>query len=91
MDNLNPEWVKQFDVNYNFEVREMYKAVVYHIGDFNNLHDYGKHDLIGSVEFTLHEVVTQADQTHVASLICSDRPEGKSGMIEITGEEMKIS
>lgn len=37
MDNLAPQWVKQFDVQYNFEVREMYKIDIYDVDDFDNL------------------------------------------------------
>lgn len=37
MDNLSPQWVKQFDVTYNFEVREQYKVEVYDVDDFNNV------------------------------------------------------
>lgn len=61
MDNLSPAWVKQFDVCYNFEVREMYKVEIYDVDDFDNLNNFEKHDFIGSKEFTLHEVVTQRD------------------------------
>lgn len=37
MDSLSPQWVRQFDVQYNFEVREQYKIDVYDVDDFNNL------------------------------------------------------
>ena len=37
MDNLNPKWVKSYDVQYHFEKREYYKIEVYDIDDFNNL------------------------------------------------------
>jgi len=37
MDNLNPQWVKQFDVQYNFEVREQYKIDIYDVDDFDNI------------------------------------------------------
>ncbi len=47
MDNLSPQWVKQFDVQYNFEVREQYKVVVYDVDDFNNLQNFEGHDLVG--------------------------------------------
>lgn len=47
MDNLSPQWVKQFDVQYNFEVREQYKVVVYDVDDFNNLQAFEGHDLVG--------------------------------------------
>ena len=48
-------------MQYNFEVREMYKVEVYDVDDFNNLANFAKHDHVGSVEFSLHEVVTQRD------------------------------
>merc|ERR1712110_908450 len=35
MDNLDPNWVRSFDVQYHFEKREYYKAVVYDINDVN--------------------------------------------------------
>lgn len=61
MDSLNPKWVKSFEVQYHFEKREFYKAVVYDIDDFNNLDNFEGHDLVGQVEFGLHEVVTARD------------------------------
>lgn len=61
MDNLNPKWVKSFDVQYHFEKRETYKVEIYDIDDFDNLDHYHKHDFIGSLEFALHEVVTARD------------------------------
>lgn len=58
MDNLNPAWVKNFEVPYHFEKREYYKAVIYDIDDFNNLNNFSGHDLAGEIEFAIHEVVT---------------------------------
>lgn len=58
MDCLQPQWIKQFDVPYNFEVREQYKVEVYDVDDFNNLLNFENHDYVGSLVFTLHEVVT---------------------------------
>ena len=60
-DNLNPKWVKSFDVPYHFEKRDYYKVVVYDIDDRNNLEHFSGHDLVGSLEFALHEVVTARD------------------------------
>lgn len=60
-DNLNPKWVKQFDVQYNFEVRENYKVEVYDIDDEKNLTAFQNHDYVGGLEFCLHEVVTALD------------------------------
>jgi hypothetical protein len=61
MDSLEPVWVKAFEVQYNFEKRDFYKAVVYDIDDFSNLDNYAGHDLVGEIEFGLHEVVTARD------------------------------
>lgn len=90
MDNLNPQWVKQIDVQYNFEVREVFKVEVFDVDDFNNLNNFASHDFVGGIEFTLHEVVTQRDQTLSRPLECKDRTAGKSGTIKITGEEKKL-
>jgi hypothetical protein len=89
MDNLSPQWVKQFDVQYNFEVRETYKVEVFDVDDFNNLNNMEGHDFVGGLEFTLHEVVTARDQTLERPLINEARAQGKSGIIRITGEEKK--
>ena len=62
MDNLNPEWVKCFDVPYKFEEKQIFRITVYDIDDFKNLQNWSSHDLVGRVEFTLHEVVTAKDQ-----------------------------
>ena len=60
-DNLNPKWVKSFDVPYHFERREYYKVVVYDIEDRNRLDNLAVHDLVGELQFALHEVVTARD------------------------------
>lgn len=60
-DSLSPAWVKSFDVQYNFEKRESYKVDVYDVDDENNLNNFGGHDFVGSLEFSIHEVVTSRD------------------------------
>jgi len=61
MDNFDPEWVKCFDVEYKFEEQQLFKAVVYHIEDFENLTNFSEQKKVGEIEFTLHEVVTAKD------------------------------
>jgi hypothetical protein len=34
-DNLDPRWVRSFDVQYYFEKRDYFKVVVYDIDDFD--------------------------------------------------------
>ena len=86
-DNLSPKWVKSFDVPYHFERREYFKVVVYDVEDRNNLGNLSSHDLVGELEFALHEVVTARDQTLIKDLECNDRAAGASGKIHITGDE----
>jgi hypothetical protein len=61
MDCLDPKWVKSFELQYFFEKRDHYKAVVYDVDDFNNLDNFEGHDLVGEFEFGLHEVITARD------------------------------
>lgn len=89
MDSLEPKWVKSFEVQYFFEKREFYKAVVYDVDDFNNVDNYAGHDLVGEIEFGLHDVVTARDQSLTRPLECAERPPGRSGTITITAEEKK--
>ena len=90
MDNLNPIWIKGFDVQYHFEQRENFKVEVYDIDNFDRLHDFGSHDYVGSVQFALHEVVTAREQTLERNIVNVKRAEGKSGIIKITAEEKTL-
>lgn len=45
-------------MEYRFEERELLKVEVYDIDDPKKLEDCDAQNLIGSVEFKLHEVVT---------------------------------
>jgi hypothetical protein len=89
MDNLSPTWVKQFDVQYTFEVTEQYKVDVYDIDDFDNLMAFDKHDYVGSLEFSLHEVVPAKDQTLEQPLVNDVRGVGKNGTIRIQADEKR--
>lgn len=81
-DSLDPEWVKSFDVPYRFEEMQVFKVVVYHVDDVVNAEDLEKQNVVGEVEFTLHEVVTALDQ-----ILKKNISESKDAFIEITGEE----
>ena len=48
-DTMDPKWVKSFEVQYHFEKREYYKAVVYDVEDFNNPNNLDTHDLAGEI------------------------------------------
>ena len=90
MDNLNPTWVKSFDVQYHFERRDHYKVDVYDVDDEANVMNLAGHDFVGSLEFSIHEVVTGRDRVLERPLVNTARAEGRSGIIKITGEERSI-
>lgn len=83
MDSLNPEWVASFDVQYKFEENQAFKVYVYHIGDPANPRNMTGNQKVGELEFSLHEVVTAADQILIKPI--SDKA---GAVIEITGEEV---
>ena len=60
-DNLSPAWVKSFDVQYHFEQPERYKVEVFDVDDETNLNNLSAHTLAGSLEFSIHEVITCRD------------------------------
>ena len=53
--------------------------------------NFASHDFVGSLEFSVHEVVTGRDQTLIKPLDNSNRAAGQSGTIKITGEEKAVS
>jgi hypothetical protein len=58
---------------------------VYDVDDFNNLKTFSNHDHVGSLIFTLHEVVTAKDQILVKPI----SETAKNAVIEIAGEEIQ--
>lgn len=86
-DNLNPEWVKSFDVQYFFEKQEEYKVEVYDVDDENNLNNFANHDFAGSLVFKVHEVITARGQCLSKALVNPERAANASGVIKITGDE----
>lgn len=62
-DNLNPEFIKKILVDFHFEQKEMFRIAVYDSDDDSQMtKDLSRHDYIGALDFTLHEVVTARDQ-----------------------------
>ena len=46
-DNLNPEWVKNIDVNYYFENQQKFILQVYDADDMTKINDLKKQEFIG--------------------------------------------
>ena len=91
-DNLNPEFVKKIMVDFHFEQKDYFKLEVYDSDDDSQLtKNLSAHDFIGTLEFTLHEIVTARDQILGKDLVNPERAIGKSGKIFISGEEQKAT
>ena len=63
MDDLDPKFITNFQVEYRFEERQRFKIKVFDVDDFSKTAPLTKHDFIGEIEFMLHEVVTTPNQT----------------------------
>lgn len=57
-DNLNPKWIKGFDVEYDFAHTQGYTAKIFDIDNPKKLDDLSQHEYMGQVTFNLNELVT---------------------------------
>ncbi|XP_067931223.1 copine-8-like isoform X1 [Watersipora subatra] len=55
-DNLNPDFVKKFEIDYYFEERQQLKFSIYDVD--SNSPDLSKHDFLGTMECSLGEIVS---------------------------------
>lgn len=62
-DNHDPDFVKQFEVDYYFEETQKFELAIYDCDDENAMNDPNKHDFIGSYEFVLGHIVSAPNQT----------------------------
>lgn len=80
-----PQWLKSVDVQYNFELREQIRVEVLGHSDSSG----SKTVLIGCMDFTLHEVVTQAGQTLRSQLNTQQLTSSSPALISVHAEEIK--
>ena len=62
-DNLNPEFVTSFEVDYLFEETQTFLIEAYDMDDPDQANNLKAQEYIGSCEFQLHQVVTGVNQT----------------------------
>ncbi|CAH1784993.1 unnamed protein product [Owenia fusiformis] len=80
-NNLNPDFVKKFQMEYFFEESQKIKFEIYDVDSKSR--DLSKHDFLGKMECTLGEVVTHARlQKRLQG------PKKDSGSIILTAEEL---
>lgn len=78
-DNLNPEWVKKFVLNYNFEVVQKLKFEVWDL-------DPNGQDFLGRFETTLADIVSFSGRQYVGNL--TGGPGRNCGQIVLVTEEV---
>lgn len=78
-DNLNPEWVKKFVINYNFEAVQ---KLIFEIWDV----DPNGRDFLGQFETTLADIVSFSGRQFVGNL--TGGPGKNCGQIVIVTEEV---
>ncbi|CAL4142232.1 unnamed protein product [Meganyctiphanes norvegica] len=80
-NNLNPEWVNSFDLEYRFEERQI---LLFRIYDWDNESRSGKdQDSLGFVEVSLGEIMGNMGESH-----CIKSLDGGSGTLKIIAEEI---
>eukprot|EP01006_Ploeotia_vitrea_P062630 TRINITY_DN84154_c0_g1_i1.p1 TRINITY_DN84154_c0_g1~~TRINITY_DN84154_c0_g1_i1.p1 ORF type:complete len:710 (+),score=58.27 TRINITY_DN84154_c0_g1_i1:166-2130(+) len=84
MDNLNPTFAKAIEVDYCFEVNQLFSFHVYD-QDAPGA-DLARHDFIGKAQCSLAEIVTSA--AHTLTLIDPKKPSASRGTVTIRAEEI---
>ena len=84
MDNLNPQWVRSFDLAYKFEERQRLRFHVYDVDNFEENVPLSAHDFIGTVELLLHEVVGAKNQTLSRPIVNEKRRAKSNGELTIS-------
>ena len=78
-DNLNPEWVKKFVINYNFETVQRLKFEVWDV-------DPNGKDFLGELDITLAEIVAHSGRQFVGRL--TGVPGKDCGQLIVVTEEV---
>eukprot|EP01091_Cochliopodium_minus_P012551 TRINITY_DN3823_c1_g1_i1.p1 TRINITY_DN3823_c1_g1~~TRINITY_DN3823_c1_g1_i1.p1 ORF type:complete len:724 (-),score=170.10 TRINITY_DN3823_c1_g1_i1:161-2263(-) len=86
-DNLNPQFVKKFIINYHFEELQKLKFECYDIDAINE--PLSKQDFIGEMYCTLAEIVTSSGQKIKRPLTISTNTSSVRGDIIISVEEVQ--
>jgi len=86
-DDLNPNWTKQFVLDYYFEEIQRFKVRVYDEDKLNE-ENLSSHDFIGQCWFDLSQVVKSNGMALLCPLMKGDRDRGQ---LIIHGEEMDQS
>ena len=60
-DNLNPKWIKSFDVEYGISNISSYKVKIYDIDNPSKLNDLSQHEFMSEIDFKLPELVKAKD------------------------------
>jgi len=68
VDSNNPKWIQAIDVDYHFEAKQDMLIEVYDADDPATVKDLSTQDYIGSMEFTLGQIVTSVSGEYIGEL-----------------------
>jgi hypothetical protein len=90
MDNLNPEFQKEFLVDYFFEEHQLVRVTFYDRDARSD--DLKKHDYMGHVDYAIGDLVAAPGQTlHLQLLNKKNKVAKKDCVVTIRGEETSAS
>ncbi|KAJ5077497.1 copine [Anaeramoeba ignava] len=85
-NNLSPKFTTTFELIYLFEVIQIYRVTIYDID--NESEKLEKHDVIGSIDFNLGELMASPGQTLHRRLEYAKLPARQNGMCSVIAEAM---
>jgi len=88
-NDLNPKFVKGFDIDYIFSVIQPLCFEVYDVPHPHRKTDLASQNFIGKAEFRLNELVSACGKTVTKTLINPRHPDRNNGTITVTAEEKR--
>lgn len=88
LDNLNPEFVTNIQADYKFEENQNFIIEVYDADNMDRLANLREQELVGSAKFTLHQVITKANQ-EITMKLENAVAKGNRGNITLKAEEKR--
>ncbi|KAJ3436357.1 copine [Anaeramoeba flamelloides] len=81
----NPVFTKSFDVTYFFEKIQLYRITIYDVDKKSD--NLKKHDVIGSIQFNLGELMGSSGCALNQPLLYDKKPNRKNGSCKVSAEE----
>ena len=90
-ETLNPKFVKSLLVSYTTDTQKKFKFEVYDIDFFDDIYNFKKQELIGSIECDVREIVFEPTHMIYKPLENPKYKKRKLGTLKITGIEYDVT